>query len=254
MNLRDDQHGRADGATASGAEPVLTIVMPAYNEQDIIAATVREWHAEVISKLPGSRLLIIDDCSTDGTAEELQKLAQTLPGVDFLRQEINGGHGRALLAGFHQARSRFVFQTDSDRQHSPVDFWLLWERREQFDFVFGVRARRQDGAARRMVATWMRVLNWLLWQVWIADANCPFKLMRTEALASVLRQIPHDAFIPMVMVSILARRGKFRVVEIPVQHFQRRGGTPSLKGMGRWVRVAWICVGQLVRMRFHRRA
>lgn len=252
MSLPNDQNTPANNIAVPAAEPVLTIVMPAYNEQDIIDATVKEWHTEVIAKLPGSRLLVIDDCSTDGTTDKLRELARTLPGVEFVRQETNGGHGRALLDGFRQARSAFVFQTDSDRQHSPADFWKLWEQREQFDFVFGVRARRQDGPSRRIVATLMRVLNLLLWQRWIADANCPFKLMKSDALAAVLRQIPPDAFIPMVMISILARRGKFRVAEVPVQHFQRRGGTASLKGIGRWIRVARTCVWQLARMRFAR--
>ena len=142
-----------------------------------------------------------------------------------------------------------MFQTDSDRQHCPADFWRLWELRDQFDFVFGVREKRQDGAFRKLVTTLMRVLNWLLWQVWISDANCPFKLMRTEALVAVLKRVPEDAFIPMVMVSILARRLRFRVTEVGVQHLPRRGGTHSLRGMARWARVGWLCACQLARLR-----
>lgn len=234
----------------SNASEVLTVVMPAYNEEEIIAAAVTEWHAEVIAQLPGSQLLVVDDCSTDGTAEVLYRLAQTLPGVALLRRKVNGGHGQALLSGFRQIRSEFVFQTDSDRQHCPADFWQLWNLREQFDFVFGIRKKRQDGALRQIITTLMRVLNWLLWQTWISDANCPFKLMRREALAAVLEHIPEDAFIPMVMVSILARRLRFRVTEVPVQHLQRRGGTPSLRGIARWTRVGWLCARQLAWLRF----
>ncbi len=253
MSERDSPDIPAKEPAGAVPEPVLTIVMPAYNEKDIIEATVREWHAEVIAKLPGSRLIVIDDCSTDGTTEVLRLLAQTLPGVDLLRQGMNGGHGKALLAGFQQARSPFVFQTDSDRQHCAPDFWRLWEMRGQFDFVFGMRTQRKDGPFRRLVSALMRTLNWLLWQVWIVDANCPFKLMRTKALTTVLRQIPKDCFIPMVMVSILARRRGFRVAEVSVRHFPRRGGTASLKGMRRWTQAAWKCAGQLMRMRFAQR-
>ncbi|MGD1103259.1 MAG: glycosyltransferase family 2 protein [Terriglobia bacterium] len=230
--------------------PVLTILMPARNEEEIIAAAVTEWHAEVIAKLPGSRLLVIDDGSTDGTPEVLGQLARTLPGFAFIRREVNAGHGPALLFGFRQVDSEFVFQTDSDRQHCPADFWRLWELRNQFDFVFGVRIKRQDGAFRQLVTALMRILNWLLWQVWISDANCPFKLMRAEALAAVLKHVPEDAFIPMVMVSILARRLRFRVTEVRVPHLPRRGGTPSLRGLARWTRVGWLCARQLARLRF----
>ena len=228
---------------------MLTILMPACNEEDIIAAAVTEWHTEVIAKLPGSRLLLIDDGSTDGTAGALGQLARTLPGVAFLRREANRGHGQALLFGFRHVDREFVFQTDSDRQHCPADFWRLWELRDQFDFVFGVRVKRQDGAFRQLVTMLMRILNWLLWQVWISDANCPFKLMRGEALATVLKRVPEDAFIPMVMVSILARRLRFRVTEVRVQHLPRRGGTPSLRGLARWTRVSWLCVRQLAWLR-----
>lgn len=227
----------------------LTILMPAHNEEQIIAAAVTEWHAEVISKLPRSRLLVIDDASTDGTPQELTRLASTLPRVEFTRRPVNGGHGQALLTGFRQISTEFTFQTDSDRQHSPADFWRLWELRGQFDFVFGIRSKRQDGAFRRVIATSMRVLIWLLWRVWIFDANCPFKLMRSQALAAVLRQIPEDAFIPMVMVAILARKLRYRVAEVPVQHLPRRGGTQSLHGFARWGRVAWTCARQLARLR-----
>jgi glycosyltransferase involved in cell wall biosynthesis len=237
---------------APTAGQMLTILMPAFNEEDIIAAAVSEWHAEVIARLPSSRLLVIDDCSTDGTSAVLAELSRTLPGVGFFRRQVNGGHGRALLFGFGQAHSEFVFQTDSDRQHCPADFWKLWELRHQFDFVLGIREKRQDGTFRKAVTTMMRVLNWLLWQVWISDANCPFKLMRRDALATVLTHIPEDAFIPMVMVSILARRLRFRVKEVRVQHLPRRGGTQSLRGLARWARVGWICTLQLARLRFHR--
>jgi glycosyltransferase involved in cell wall biosynthesis len=227
----------------------LTILMPAHNEEQIIAAAVTEWHTEVISKLPGSRLLVVDDASTDGTPDELRRLAATLQRVEFIRRPVNGGHGQALLTGFRQIDTEFTFQTDSDRQHSPTDFWRLWELRGQFDFVFGVRSKRQDGAFRRVIATLMRALIWLLWQVWVADANCPFKLMRSQALAAVLRRIPEDAFIPMVMVAILARRLQYRVAEVSVRHLPRRGGSQSLHGLARWCRVAWLCAGQLARLR-----
>ena len=247
----DDRSKAANpGALPTDPEKVLTILMPAHNEADIIAAAVTEWHAEVIAKIPGSRLLVIDDASTDRTPEVLGQLTTSLPGFDFIHRDVNVGHGKSLLFGFRQVNSEFVFQTDSDRQHVPSDFWRLWKLRDQYDFVFGVRAKRQDGAFRLVVTTLMRMVNWLLWQVWISDANCPFKLMRRDALTAVLKLVPENSFIPMVMVSILARRMRFRVTEVRVEHLPRRGGTQSLRGMARWARVTWRCTLQLARLRF----
>jgi len=84
-----------------------------------------------------------------------------------------------------------------------------------------------------------------VWQVWIPDANCPFKLMTAPALEEVLRLIPADSFIPMVMVSILARKLDFRVREVAVTHIARRGGTQSLKGFFKWMRIGRRCVGEM---------
>jgi dolichol-phosphate mannosyltransferase len=95
----------------------------------------------------------------------------------------------------------------------------------------------------------MRMLNFLLWNSWIRDANCPFKLMRRSALEQVLTRIPEDTFIPMVMVSVLARKMSFRVAEVTVTHAPRRGGTQSLRGIIKWAGVGMRCVRELAVLR-----
>ena len=224
---------------------MLTVVMPSYNEEQIIEDSVREWHGEVVARIPGAELVVIDDCSTDATGSILDRLSHELPGVRSIHQQQNGGHGRALRHGFQHLSKEFVFQTDSDRQHKPAEFWRLWEIRENYDFVFGVRSQRADGVLRIVITHAMRLLIYALWRVWIRDANCPFKLMRSSALDQVLSHIPEDSFIPMVMVSIVARKMDFRFTEVPVTHLPRRGGTQSLKGILRWIRVTRVCVKQL---------
>jgi len=224
---------------------MLTVVMPSYNEEQIIEDCVREWHGEVVARIPGAELVVIDDCSTDATGSILDRLSHELPGVRSIHQQQNGGHGRALRHGFQHLSKEFVFQTDSDRQHKPAEFWRLWEIRENYDFVFGVRSQRADGVLRVVITHAMRLLIWALWRVWIRDANCPYKLMRSSALDQVLSHIPEDSFIPMVMVSIMARKMDFRFTEVPVTHLPRRGGTQSLKGILRWMRIARVCVKQL---------
>jgi glycosyltransferase involved in cell wall biosynthesis len=227
--------------------------MPAYNEEEIIETCVREWYDEVIAKLPGSELIVVNDCSKDATGDVLARLAAELPGLKAVQPDRNGGHGKALRFGFRYATQEYVFQTDSDRQHKPAEFWLLWEQREHNDFVFGIRVERADGTFRLFITRSMRYLNFLIWGIWIRDANCPFKLMRRGALMKVLQQIPEDCFIPMVMVSILARKYRFRVAEVLVTHLPRRGGQQSLKGLLRWFRVAGTCSAQLFRLRLSSR-
>lgn len=228
---------------------MVSIVMPAWNEAEIIEPCVREWYDEVISKIPSSELIVVDDCSTDATGSIVKRLGTELRGVRCVRPRHNGGHGRALRRGFEEATQTYVFQTDSDRQHLPRDFWKLWEQREQADFVFGIRKQRADGAVRVVITRSMRLLNLMVWGVWVKDANCPFKLMRRDALRKVLAEIPGDCFIPMVLVSILARKMKFRVAEAEVEHLPRKGGTQSLKGLLKWVRVSSRCAVQVLSIR-----
>jgi len=232
---------------------MVTVVMPCYNEAEIIESCVREWYDEVVSKIPGADLLVVDDCSKDRSGEILERLSRELPGVRWTRPERNGGHGKALRFGFRHTSQAYVFQTDSDRQHKPSEFWDLWNARGEFDFVFGVRASRADGLFRKFITRTMRLANFLIWGVWVRDANCPFKLMKQQALTTVLAQVPLDSFIPMVMISILSRKMEFKIKELPVTHLARTGGTQSLKGILRWMRVSTVCFKQLLALRWNYR-
>src|SRR3989442_4950051 len=111
MNPFPGDRRQAARDTSRGA---VTILMPAYNEEDIIADAVTEWYAEVVTKLPDARLLIIDDCSTDGTEAALVQLGKTIPGLEHLRCRVNGGHGQALLSGVRHLQTGIVLPNDTD--------------------------------------------------------------------------------------------------------------------------------------------
>lgn len=131
----------------------------------------------------------------------------------------------------------------------PEGLWKFWTRRHDSDILVGIRANRADGAFRRAVSGIMRTVNLLVWQTWIPDANCPFKLMRRDVLETVLPVIPATSFIPMVALCIVASRAGFRLRSIPVQHFPRRAGQQSLAGLWRWANVGPRCAMELLRLR-----
>jgi len=228
---------------------MVSIVMPAHNEEEIIERAVREWYEEVAARIPGSEVIVVNDCSKDRTGEVLTRLAREIPSLRPLTLERNSGHGRALRHGFDHVSNDWVFQTDSDRQYLPSDFWKLWDRREMSDFVLGVRGARADGAVRVFITNIMRLANLALSGLWIHDANCPFKLMRRRPMEEVLERIPRDSFIPMVMLSILCRKMKYRVTEVVVEHLPRRGGEQSLSGLWKWIKVGSRCLRQLLSWR-----
>ena len=229
--------------------PELSVVMPAHNEGEHIEACVDEWVAQVLARIPGAELIVVDDCSSDDTGARLAALTTRHPALRTVRTPMNVGHGRAVRLGLEQCAGTHVFQTDSDRQHRPEDFWPLWERRHDADFVFGVREHRADGAFRALVSLGLRGLLAVVWGRRIRDANCPFKLMRRNALEALLPAIPRESFIPMVMVSVLARHRGYAVCEVPVRHLPRTAGQQSLKGLLNWARTGACCAHELVALR-----
>src|SRR3569623_1942649 len=96
----------------------LAIVMPAYNEAGCIETVVRDWK-QVATKAEGV-LIVVNDGSRDDSGKILDRLAAELPALKITHQP-NGGHGSAVLNGYRQALdadAEYVFQTDSDNQHT----------------------------------------------------------------------------------------------------------------------------------------
>lgn len=111
----------------------LYIVMPAYNEEANIEAVVSQWHPLVEKIGSDSRLVVMDDGSKDHTYEKLKDLQKKFPQLVGVTKE-NEGHGATVLRAYHYAVDHgadYVFQTDSDGQTLPEEFWPLWENRQR---------------------------------------------------------------------------------------------------------------------------
>jgi dolichol-phosphate mannosyltransferase len=215
-------------------EPVMkkipvSIVMPVYNEEEIIEKTLRDFHSEIILHLPGSEMVIVDDCSTDSTPMVLGKLENELEGIKVLKPEKNGGHGKALRLAYENAKLSLVFHTDSDYQFDPKDFWKLYAEIDNNDLVIGYRAVRHDPIPRLLITNIMRASNMAIFGFNVRDANSPFRLIRRECLQECLKVIDPEAFAPSIMLAITAKWMGYRVKEIPVTHLPRLTGEISIK-------------------------
>ena len=207
----------------------VSVVMPVYNEEEIIQQTVRDYHSEIVKQLPGSEMVIVDDCSTDGTPAILGKLERELEGIKVLKPERNGGHGKALRLAYENAKLSLIFHTDSDYQFDPEDFWKLYAEIEDHDLVIGYRAMRHDPLPRLVITNILRASNMAIFGFNIRDANSPFRLIRKECLEECLKVIDPEAFAPSIMLAITARSMGYRVKEIPVTHLPRLTGEVSIK-------------------------
>lgn len=210
----------------------LYIIIPAYNEEENIEAVVRQWHPIVEKIGNGSKLVIYDDGSKDTTYSILKSLSLSgkYPYLEPVTK-TNSGHGATLLAGYSYAiknESDYIFQTDSDGQTVPDEFWPFWEQRDKYDFVIGARDARGDGVSRIFVTKVLKIVVWTIFRVWINDVNTPFRLMNAEKLKPILEDIPKDFFLSNVLMSILIVLRKQRYIWLPITFKPRQGGVNSI--------------------------
>jgi glycosyltransferase involved in cell wall biosynthesis len=226
----------------------VSIVMPCYNEGEIIETVVNAYHKEIIAKIPGSEFIIIDDCSTDGTYTILKKLQSQLMALRIFRMPINSGHGKTIRNGYELAKREWIFQVDSDNQFQSSDFWKLYSLKDKYDFILGFRKQRVDHPLRQMLSYIMCIVNLIFFGAWIKDANCPFRIMKRAMLDKLTDFVDSQAIAPNIIISILAKKKGFKTIEIPVLHYNRKTGRSSLKNY-KLIKLCLIGFWQLILLR-----
>ncbi len=181
----------------------LFIVIPAYNEKDNIIKTITDWYPVVEKRGPESRLVVINDGSTDNTYDIIKGLAETRPQLTALTK-LNGGHGSTVIYGYKYAIGReadWIFQTDSDGQTNPAEFDAFWDMRDSYDAIIGTRNVRGDGKSRKFVENVVCLLLRIIFGVKVKDANAPFRLMKRELLAKYIDRLPMNYNLPNIMMT-----------------------------------------------------
>lgn len=230
----------------------IFFVLPAYNEEENIKNVVKQWYAvvkELTSQGCQARLVIANDGSKDNTFRMMQELQSEYPLLEPL-DKPNSGHGSTVLFLYRYAIENgcdYVFQTDSDGQTSPDEFWPLWNYRDQADFNIGTRQGRQDGFGRVVVTKVLRLVVRLTFGVWVKDANTPFRLMKVDRLKAVMEYIPQDFFLSNVAISAIAVKKKERVQWFPITFKPRQGGVNSIN-MKRIMKIGMSAWGDFLRI------
>ena len=219
--------------TGPDSVPRLSVVVPLYNERDNVAPLVEATRQALSTEAPWE-IVLVDDGSTDGTAEEVRRLAEQDSRVRLVRLARNYGQTIALQAGFDQSSGRIVVSMDGDLQNDPADIPRLVRtlEEEDYDLVAGYRLERQDSARRRFPSA---VGNWLarlLTGVKIRDTGCTLRAYRRELLENLVLYSDLHRFIPAMAAGT---RGA-RITEVPVRHQERKHGR-SKYGISRAPRV-----------------
>lgn len=228
----------------------LYIVMPAYNEAENIESVVSSWYSVLDGKSEDSRLVIADSGSSDGTHEILQRLSEKYDRLRIL-SETGKFHGEKLMALYDHAiinGTDYVFQTDSDGQTNPDEFSAFWERREEYDGIFGCRPVRGDGKIRAFVEHVVCFLLKIYFGVSLPDANAPFRLMKTETLKKYLYRLPDDYNIPNIMLTtyfvFYKEKNAFREIS-----FRPRQGGKNTVNLFKIIKIGWKALGDFRRLK-----
>jgi len=203
----------------------LSVVVPCFNEEANIAPVVAQ-AAKVGRRLASElEIIVVDDGSTDATAEVLERIQAVVPELRVVTHARNRGYGAAVRSGLDRARMDYVFLTDGDGQFDieelPVAIQLLGEH----DLVAGYRTHRQDGYWRRLWGrTWTALVN-RLFDLRVRDANCAFKLVPQSLLRS--SELKSEGALISAELLFEARRAALSVGECAVTHYPRRTGQQS---------------------------
>ncbi len=209
----------------------LCVVMPVYNEQEAIGPVLRKWAAELAALGVDYTIRPYNDGSKDDTLATMRKVAAGLPRVD-VRDKPNGGHGNTVLTGYRDAAADgfgWIFQIDSDDEMGPEKFNELWSRRNDYDFLVGMRDGRVQALPRKIVSFISRLCVRMFYGKSVWDVNTPYRLMRVSAFKGFFEEISLSTFAPNVILSGLAARHRLRCFETRVPQHDRTTGEVSIK-------------------------
>jgi 4-amino-4-deoxy-L-arabinose transferase-like glycosyltransferase/putative flippase GtrA len=208
-------------------EPLLTthslsVVLPVYNEEQIIATTVEQVLDYLAGRVGDFEVIVVNDGSSDRTAALLSDLARRDSRLRVLTHERNQGYGAALADGFAVATKELTFFMDSDGQFDINELQHFLPLIDTYDAIIGYRLKRQDTLMRRLNAWGWKLVVGLALHVHARDIDCAFKLLRTD----FLHRYPLETRGAMINAELLYRlkRSGCRVREIGVRHLPRQGG------------------------------
>jgi len=200
----------------------VSVVMPVYNE----AATVRKVVGVVLEQRCVKELLIVDDCSSDGSWEVLQQLAAEQSRVKAHRHEVNRGKGAALRTGISKASAPIILIQDADLEYDPEEYERLIApiAAGKADVVFG--SRFAGAGAHRVLYYWHSVGNKFLTTLSnmftdlnLTDMETCYKVFRREILQGIRLEEERFGFEPEVTAKV-AKLG-VRIFEVPISYYGR---------------------------------
>lgn len=204
----------------------LSILVPVYNERAVVERSLSLVLAAPLPEDMDRELILVDDCSTDGTSAILEKFAASDPRVRLIRHPVNRGKGAAVRTAIQHAVGDFCLVQDADLEYDPEEYTRLLKPllSGHADAVFGSRYMR--GEQTRVLPFWHSMINKGLTLVSnmfcnlnVTDMETCYKVFRTDLLKSIPVRSDRFGFEPEITMKSAKR--KLRIYEVPISYHGR---------------------------------
>src|SRR5579863_263743 len=205
---------------------LLSILIPVYNERTVAEQSLRLVLAAPLPENMDRELVIVDDCSTDGTWDILQRMAAADPRIKLHRHDVNQGKGAAVRTAIEKANGDFCLVQDADMEYDPSEYPRLLRPLldGHADAVFG--SRYLAGGQTRVLPFWHSMMNRgltlfsnMFCNLNVTDMETCYKVFRTDLLKSIPIRSNRFGFEPEITMKVSKR--KLRVYEVPISYHGR---------------------------------
>lgn len=211
--------------TAAACRPWISIVVPAYNEEDRLGATLEAIRAFMDGRYPSYEVIVVDDGSRDGTAQVVRQRQATWPQLRLVSYHPNRGKGHAVAEGVKAARGQYCLFSDADLSTPIEELAHLLPALLEEGYAIAIGSRAVPGARLERRQPWLRETMGRIFNLFVQllatpglwDTQCGFKAFPTAVGQELLALQRVERFAFDVEFLFLARRRGYRVKEVPVR-------------------------------------